>query len=218
MKKLFLICVLLLAQHFVVLSQSRIKTNESFDRMDQDSIDHLHLHGGLVPYVLLSRSTGAYGAFTYKHLAAEYRVTYTIPTGITSQFLRPFDWNYFEGLNNFLILSYRFNDEVQLGVVAGIHQWSYGNEWIQADHFPEIYFEKRSGYMYGKAIGLELQKDVSYKHADISLFLGCNYSTYTGAVSFLGSSSLGHSYPAYTEARKMDWFNLTIGVKLGLRT
>jgi hypothetical protein len=220
MRKIFLFCGLLLVQSTLVLSQSMELAGEKILEKDgEDDIARIHI--GAVPYLIFSKSTGLYAAYTYKRLAVEYRISYTIPTTVV--FLPYHDWNYYQGINHSLILSCRISDSWQIGVMGALRYWWYDNRWILADDTYAssgyAYQVKRTAYMYGKAIGLEAQKDFSFGNFDMALFFGFNYSVYTGSVTYLANNNgyTGNPPYPYTQARSTDWGNIAFGVKLGYR-
>src|SRR5207249_2686739 len=95
----------------------------------QDTASYFRV--GVIPYQLLSRSSGAYAGKDFGWFSLEFRATYTIPTKyINSTWLDANDRFYYQGVNNNLIVSIYISDTWKMGVLLGYRFWWYKNQWI----------------------------------------------------------------------------------------
>lgn len=180
---------------------------------------------GLIPYQLLSRSSGAYFNYQYKKIVIEFRPTYTYATknlGLSYFFDIPHDRYFYQGINNSLIVSYHSSRNWNWGLLLGFRNWWYRNQWIPVEGTSTAsnysYDEKRSGTMYGPMLGFQIEKQFRRTKIDHAIFLNFSCTHFTGTATFYESKLwiFASDYP-YKYNFNLNTFHVALGYKIGFK-
>ncbi|MES2588902.1 MAG: hypothetical protein V4622_07975 [Bacteroidota bacterium] len=198
-------------------SRPRYGNNEINFKLDENKI-----HLGVIPYFFLSRSYGTYASFPLsKIISAEYRFSYTFPTNYRTYYFPPTnDIFYFKGLNNFMLINFRMNNESSISLIGGYRNWWYNNkgytEYTSGGHGP---YHHRSVKMDGFCFGMEVSKKHDLEKLDLQLFCNMIFTHFSGKLTILdvpyNPFNLYGEFPQY-ETFVKEKFNISLGVKVGL--
>ena len=193
-----------------------------------------YFHIGIIPYQLLTRSSGLYVRYDFKNISVEYRPTYTYAfpkvtdqvTGDPSPIY--YDNYYFQGINNSFVF-YKLLKQNRVGFIISYKYWWHGNQSIYNDvssyaHDDPDFKEVKSTYMNGIGMGAEYTHDFSNAHFDCSFFANAtvtNFIAQSHVVSLDGGSNIppsayNQTYP-YDETKDRFYVNITAGFKFGYR-
>ena len=192
-----------------------------------------YLHVGIIPYQLLTRSSGLYMRYDFKQMSLEYRPTYTYAFNFaTDQFtggILPiyYDNFTFQGINNSLLF-FKPLKSSEIGFIVSYKHWWHGNQSIDNDksdfgHGEVIFKEIKSTYMNGLGAGVEYTHDFSNNHFDCGFFLNTtitDFIAHSHVVSFdSGNIPPSYSYRTYPyyETKNRVYVNVTAGFKFGYR-
>lgn len=179
---------------------------------------------GIIPYQFLSRSTGAYVGYDFKHFSLEYRPTYTIATHYINSYAT--DDNtlfYYQGLNNNILISLPISAGWKLGLLLGYRYWWFNPQRVIANGYatwesnpPK---ETESGNKQGFCYGLELSKDLGANKTDAVFFFNISCTSFMGTLKVYPNpwQSIPSAPPmnySFSETR----FNVAIGFKIGYRS
>jgi hypothetical protein len=216
--------------------QDRMEVNNNRRRKRKNPADTVsYFHVGIIPYQILTRSSGIYVRYDYKKFGFEYKPTYTFATNLAPNSFSPplfFENFYFQGINNSIVLYGQFKHRTKIGLMLSYKHWWHGKEAIYntqslisgEDTYPWL-IETKSTIMNGFGIGIELIHDFSRENFDFSFFYNVSITEFTAyshvysadSYNFAGLSLLQqHTYP-YTETNYNLYFNITAGFKFGYR-
>lgn len=120
-----------------------------------------YLHIGIIPYEVLSRSSGLYIGYDFKNISLEYRPTYTYATNLNVSGIGLFNndnWS-FQGINNSIILYKPLNRRTKIGTIISYKYWWHNKLSIDNNAssyaFDDAHFkESKSVYMNGVSLGI----------------------------------------------------------------
>jgi hypothetical protein len=178
-----------------------------------------YLAFGIIPYQILSRSSGAYVSIkAATNLLIDYRYTYTFQTQILSNSV-PYTKFFYLGDNHTLVFSYVDRDRITYGLSVGYKHWWFSQKSIP----PEGYvlassFSQPLGYtssnVRGPNFGLELGQGFSKNKLDLAFYMNFSVTAFKGSRSLYGGNSFyehnNHNYSVY-------FYHLAIGLKFGGR-
>lgn len=192
----------------------------------------IRIHFGVIPYQILSRSSGLYFSYKINDLfSVEYRPTYTYATRYYNNRWWPnglnFDWFFYNGINNNFLFFLKMNPSWKVGVLLGYKYWWYQNNWIYTGReygYGGYVNERRSSNISGPQVGLEFQKDIGADNFDATFFVNASVTFFNGTATayeanLTGTSSGSYNYNQYpaTTSIYLSWFNIAAGFKVGYR-
>lgn len=189
------------------------------------SVNEKYLRIGIIPYQLLSRSSGAYIGYERKRMNLEFRLTYTYATknlGLAYFVNILHDRFFYQGINNTGIISFHTKRNWNWGLLVGFRYWWYRNQWIPVDGTSTSsnysFMERKSGTMFGPMIGFQMEKQFKGNKIDGAFFINFSETYFVGSATGYESEypGLGWQYP-YTSRISLSSFNLAIGFKIGYK-
>ncbi len=194
------------------------------EAQNKDTLKTIHI--GVIPYQFLSRSCGVYINKTTLHgkFSFEYRPTYTIATNFLTQLDYPtYEWFYYQGINNTLLLSFKIGGTWKFGLLLGYKIWWYKHKRIPWENRPlssdYSYKQDRSGIMIGPVGGVEFQKDIRGKKRDAAFYMNFSVTKFTGKTTIYASTSYPYPFNELVtthEDNSTIHFNVAIGFKFDL--
>lgn len=221
MKRLFLLCCICLVAFSV--AQTSDTAQKALSASMSEKVEPLwRWNIGVIPYQILTRSTGIYAGFNCKWFSVEYRPTYTIPTRALDMGYWSTNWFHYQGINNYLFIypTIGIKKKWKLGFVFGYKYWWFG---IQDVHSGVEYQQRSlaSSEMSGFCGGIELKKDLSRRNFDCSFFFNVMVTAFKVTTIYYESYYAGvansqvHAPIVYKGDRGP--LNITCGFKLGYR-
>lgn len=197
-----------------------------YDKIIRQPDTSRYLHIGIIPYQILSRSTGIYiGMDLKKKSALEYRLTYTCATKFV--YYAGGDDNYFfQGINNTFLYIHHLTDGFALGFMALQKSWWYDTQWVAVDiNSPAgtSLEQLKSTKLFGVGAGLELMSNLNTKperKTDILLFVNISGTEFFGRSNIYARRGFGgNPNEVYPKSENVTLFHpiLTFGFKLGFR-
>jgi len=203
---------------------------QTLDALSYKQISDLprYFHVGIIPYQLFSRSSGFYIGYDFKHIALEYRPTYTFATNLDVSGLNLFNndnW-YFRGINNSLVLYKPLSPRTKIGAIVTYRYWWHDKVSVEnniSSHaYNDPYFkESKSAYMSGIGMGVEFLHSLTLNHFEVSVFANASitvFETRTHLLSYDGGNYKPENvtYPS-DQTSSVFHPNITGGLKIGYR-
>lgn len=189
-----------------------------------------YFHIGIIPYQLLSRSSGIYIRYDLKNIGIEYRPTYTYATNVFVKGMFPdYEDNFcYQGINNSLAVYFSLKPKTKIGVMLSYKYWWYYNQSITREYVSRGSTwgntETESAYMKGIGFGVEMMHDISaYKNLDLTFFYNASLTYFNAYSTIYSYSSYGYySPPLYGSlpqnvASTQIQPTITCGLKIGYR-
>ncbi|HEX7413217.1 MAG TPA: hypothetical protein VF411_04155 [Bacteroidia bacterium] len=196
-----------------------------------------YFHIGIIPYQVLTRSSGIYIRYDFKKFAIEYRPTYTYATNLVPGENSPpilYENFYFQGINNSFLFYRPRPDKTKIGFIFSYKHWWHSTLPIYNDlsvipskSLSGAYLiENKSTVMNGICTGVEFMScNRKYNRFDCNFFFDATitgfivqsqvYSAYAANYGFSRYFNL-LSYP-YDQTKFRFYFNITAGFKFGYR-
>ena len=181
-----------------------------------------YFHVGIIPYQVLSRSSGAYFGYDFKRFSVELRPTYTYATDFLTNYWAPYDNFFFQGINGTMAFYFSSSDNNKIGILVNYKNWSYNDKWLPHEQISlwssYSFKERKSTSIAGLGLGIEFLHDFDLSKMDLAFFANFSVTKFTGRSSVFEGVNKGQSlsYP-YTESIKRIHFALAIGFKVGYK-
>ncbi len=177
--------------------------DENFKEIDS------YIKFGIIPYVVLGRSSGGCIGYNLKKVHFEYRYAYTYPTNWYPAHFDDGSRFFYQGDNHSLIISLEGKNSGRFGLLFGYKSWWFSRQYVPLGDIYSIL--ETSSYARGPCFGIEYNEDLSKKWFNADFFIGLSLSFLSGRYTLWN-----HSY-YYDRNKDHPFLHFSTGFKLGGR-